>query len=154
GCQDETVVELLGGQGAARGACEQARLGLAWVRLPAGTLIRLAAGDGSNHVFQVEVVSDELTNHLVEQFRMARRVVLGAEAVHGVNQTEAEEVMPQAIDGSAGEPGVVAAGDPIGQCSPRRDLALPVGFAPVGEACLHPGIRTAYLDPGRSRLLL
>ncbi len=98
-------------------------------------------------------MGDELTNQLVEQFRMARWVVLGTEAVHGVDQADAEEVMPQAIDGGPGEPGIVAAGDPLGQRLTRCDGSLPVRFAPVREAGLHPGVRTAYPDAGRPRIL-
>ena len=58
-------------------------VGLAGVRLEAGTLIRTAARDRSDQEFQVEVVGDELTDELVEQFRMAGWVVHAAEAVQG-----------------------------------------------------------------------
>src|SRR4029077_4965122 len=120
---------------------------------PAGTLICPAARNRANQEFQVEVVRDELTDELVEQFRMAGWVVLATEAVHGVDQADAEEVMPEAIDGGPGEPGIVAAGDPLGERLTRRDGPGPVRFAPVREAGLYPGVRTADLDAGWPRSL-
>ena len=107
GCQDQAVVQLLRSQGAARGAGELARIGLTGMRLAAGTLVRKAARDRSNQEFQVEVVGDELTDQLVKQFRMARRIVRGTQAVNRVDQADAEEVMPQAIDGGPGEPRII-----------------------------------------------
>src|SRR6476469_5944967 len=85
---------------------------------------------------------------------MARRIVRGAEPVHGVDQAETEEVMPQAVDGGAGEPGVVGAGDPLGQRLPRPDVPPAARPAPVEEACFHTGGRPAHLDAWTARLLL
>src|SRR5262249_52884262 len=129
-------------------------LSLAGMRLATGTLICLAAGDRSNQVFHIEIVGDELTYQLVEQFRVAWQVVVGAEAVHRVNQAHAEEVMPQAIDSGAGEPGIVAPDDPLRQRLPRRDSSLPVRFGPIRETRFHPGAQPADLDARRTRLLL
>ena len=65
----------------------------------------------------------ELPRQLVEQFRMARRIVL-AHVVGRLDQAGAEEVSPELVDGGPGEVGIVGRGDPLGQGRPRAAARL------------------------------
>ena len=79
----------------------------------------------------------ELPRQLVEQFRVARRAVRVAQPVDRLDQARAEEMMPDAVDGGAGEPGILGPGDPLGEQGPRSDRG-PVRPAAIEEARLRP----------------
>ena len=85
------------------------RIVLALVRAGAGQLIGLRGRDGADEKFQVELVVGELLGQQVEQFGMAGGAVAADHLVDRLDQAGAEEVGPDAVDGGAGEVGIVRA---------------------------------------------
>src|SRR5262249_24321254 len=110
----QALEELLGGQSFERHAGESPWVFLSGLADHAGPLIRLAVRDCPHEELEVEALSSELFGQLIEQLRMAGRVLL-AELVDGVHQPDTEEVRPDTVNGGAGEPRVVGGRYPLGQ---------------------------------------
>src|SRR5262249_12605234 len=132
GCQGEAVIKLLAAEPFHRHARKQTRVVLAGVRARAGALVSLAQAKGPEEVAHVEPGGDELTRQLIEQFGMARGVFV-VEVVHRVHYADAEEVPPEAVDGGAGEVGVVRRRDPFGQGDAGAGARLPGRLLAVEE---------------------
>src|SRR5207253_11512364 len=67
-----------------------------------------------------------------------------------LDQADAEQMGPYAIDCRAGKVGVVRRRNPVGQCHPRTYLELPLGLAAVEVTGLHHAVGAGYGDLARS----
>src|SRR5437660_600130 len=105
------------------------------MRRQAAALIRLGLDEGSQQILQVEAMRGELLAEFIEQFRMARRVLL-AGLVERVDDADAEQVSPDAIGGGASEVGVVGRRQSFRQGLARIVLLLPVRLAAVKKTRL------------------
>ena len=85
-------------------------------------LIRARLADQLHHVARVEVALDELAGQVVEQLGVGRRVA-GADVVERLDDADAGQVAPEAVDVALGEVRVVGRRDPVGQLLAAR-LAL------------------------------
>ncbi len=101
----------------------------------AGKLIRLAQRDGADQEAIIETVAGELASHFVEQFGVAGLVFI-VEIVHRLDESDAEEVPPQTIDGGASEEGIVRRRHPVGKGVAGVDLVAPSRFLAVEETSL------------------
>ena len=80
----------------------------------------------------VETAVDELGGQVVQQLRIGRRVA-GADVVQRLDQADAQQIAPQAIDVAAGEVRVVGRGDPGGDLLAPRGVFGRFMFAVEGE---------------------
>src|SRR5687768_6894963 len=80
----------------------------------AGQLVDPALKDGARQLFEVVAIADEITRQSVEQFRVRRRVG-DAEIVDRLDETAAQKVAPDAVDGYLREGKVIAADQPVGE---------------------------------------
>ena len=103
-------------------------------------------------------MGDELAGQFVEQFGMARQVLL-AGGVHGVDQTDTEEIGEHAVDDGPREIGIVRAGQPAGNQGLRIDAGLPLRGGAVQEAGFNDALFSCrrgsgfWLPPWALRLL-
>ena len=67
------------------------------------------------HLLPAPATSDEFDRQPVEQLRMAGTVAGRAEIARGSDQSLAEMVLPDAVDGDAGGQRVFRPGDPFSQ---------------------------------------
>ena len=74
--------------------------------------------------FMIPVQSDELGRQPVEQFGVAGPVALRAEVFAGLDDADAEEHLPQAVDGDARGQRVVGLDQPLGQSEAVHRVAV------------------------------
>src|SRR5262249_11204117 len=98
-----------------------------------------------DQIFEIELVQDKLASNLVEQFGMARRVLIGW-LVDGVDDAEAEEVSPEMVDRGTGKVGIVGRGHPVRQGDARVGVLGELRLLAVEELCLHNALGAADLD--------
>ena len=111
----------------------------------AGPLVGLAGDDGADQELQVVVVSHQLTGQVVTQFLVAGGAVF-AGPVGRVDEADAEEVGPHAIDDGPREVRVVGRGHPLGQRRPGARFILPARLLAVEEAGLDHLVLAGNLD--------
>ena len=140
-------VELLSAQPAHRHPREQARCRKIFAGVQhrnrfvgsgagAAELVGPAQDDGPDQELPVETMVHEAACQRVEKLGVARWVVR-PHVVDRVDQADAEEVGPDAVDRRAGEVGVLGRNHPLGQDRARRDLGPPGRLSAVEERRLH-----------------
>ena len=119
--RERHVAHHLGLHSHARTAGEQPIVGVAFVESRAGRR-GLAVGGREHNRAQdgllAPLPADELRGEPVEQFRMRRHRALGAEVLARLDQTPAEDLLPESVDGDPRDERIVLVDEPAGEAQP------------------------------------
>ena len=113
---EELVADDFGVEAGAGAAGEEAVFGVG-LEVDGATGGGLLVGLGEDHFlhegFDVPAGIDELKGEVVEEFGVAGPHALGAEVLRGFDESGAEELLPEAVDGDAGGEGIFFLDKPV-----------------------------------------
>src|SRR5262249_46264601 len=115
-----------------------------WIGGDARALISVAECDRTNEIFHVKSIGSELLSQGVQQFRVARRVLL-AQVIDGFDNADAEKVCPESVGGGTSEVGILRVGHPVSERS-SRGPAGSLGLLAVEESRFDDFIAARELD--------